>query len=687
MPTYDGIGSSITHEIEVVGDVFISNVEGGSLSTQVPFEIFSNVYGMATPPTDSRQVRLRVQPTTQASPDDSYVSDMGIQNTTDNYFFITAPQNTSNVGYQNTFVISKTSNVGIGTTNPEKPLHVVGDSWVTGTLTASNIVGGSPLTLSSDSLVKVEGSGGLSVTGPLNVAGGGTINGTSATYTGQVQAATVSSTGDVLSGGTVSASSNSQTIHIFGKAKIGGTGGAARFGHYDYFDDGVSWALSHGNSGGTYLNRASGKDINFTEANDSAQMIIKTGGNVGIGTDSPTQLLDVRGGNIAISEGFSFVGLRTADDTVAGYITSNNGGWNIGETRGGNKTDIQVGVDDIIFSTGSTPDERMRILSNGNVGIDGKLLLGGSTGALSSEGLTMKGDITIVKKTTQTAGPAIVFYEQDGSSQVGFMGGGSSAYPKDMYLYGRASSNVRIGAGDAERMTILTNGNVGIGQTTPGASLDIYRYASSASSSPAFINMWMKNSHGSAWNVWTMRIKGITNNGSYVRGSLNFCWSGSAETVSTQDPPVIAFDGYASRILVYGTSVHTSDDRVKINEERITNATETIMKLDPQIYDKLRGLNDSNVIARESGLIIQDIWYDAPELRHLISISDDANPPEEKPSKSDNIQEDPDYSTWGSKESFLNYNGLIPYLIKSIQEQQALIENLKARIESLENSS
>ena len=93
------------------------------------------------------------------------------------------------------------------------------------------------------------------------------------------------------------------------------------------------------------------------------------------------------------------------------------------------------------------------------------------------------------------------------------------------------------------------------------------------------------------------------------------------------------------------------------------------------------------MIAREAGLIIQDIWYDAPELRHLITISDDANPPEEKPPKSDNIQEDPDYSTWGSKESFLNYTGLIPYLIKSNQEQQALIEDLRARIESLENSS
>jgi hypothetical protein len=96
-------------------------------------------------------LRLRVQNYGETNTDNSYVTDMGIRGDPGkDYFFITAPQNTSNVGDQNTFVISSTSNVGIGTTDPAKPLHVVGDSWITGTLTASNIIGASPVTISSN---------------------------------------------------------------------------------------------------------------------------------------------------------------------------------------------------------------------------------------------------------------------------------------------------------------------------------------------------------------------------------------------------------------------------------------------------------------------------------------------------------------------------------------------------------
>ena len=383
MPTYDGIGSSVTHEIEVVGDVFISNVEGGSLSTQVPFEIFSNVSGMVSPPTDSRQVRLRVQPTTQASPDDSYVTDMGIQNTTDNYFFITAPQNTSSVGDQNTFVISKTSNVGIGTTDPTSTLHVVGNELITGTLTASNIthdseltitsnllmgsdktltasnithdseltitsnllmgsdktltasniVGGSPLTLSSDSLVKVEGSGGLSVTGPVNVTG-------SISTTGSITADYLTVSSNVRAG------FNTNDTSTFGKAKIGyndAEGGAACFAQITQMNE-TNYALKQSSGGGVHLNRPSGNSIVFKEA-DVEQMRIHSGGKVGIGTNNPSYQLDIHSGTTAASRAQMRIKSNAAsgDGDAVLYLDS-----------------AQTGESDIDFMTGGALNWRLR---------------------------------------------------------------------------------------------------------------------------------------------------------------------------------------------------------------------------------------------------------------------------------------------------------------------------------------
>jgi len=119
MPTYDGIGETITHKLEIEGDLFLQDIEGGPNSTQVPLEIFSNFHQSSVESANSRMLRLRVQNAAEANVSNSYVTDFGIRGEPDkDYFFITAPQNTSNVGDQNTFVISKTSNVGIGTTDP-----------------------------------------------------------------------------------------------------------------------------------------------------------------------------------------------------------------------------------------------------------------------------------------------------------------------------------------------------------------------------------------------------------------------------------------------------------------------------------------------------------------------------------------------------------------------------------------
>src|SRR6056300_1370329 len=119
MPSYVGIGTSITHNVEVDGNLFLQDIEGGPDSTRVPLEIFSNLVSSSVESANSRMLRLRVNNYGETDVSNSYVTDMGIRGDPGkDYFFITAPQNTSNVGDQNTFVISSTSNVGIGTTDP-----------------------------------------------------------------------------------------------------------------------------------------------------------------------------------------------------------------------------------------------------------------------------------------------------------------------------------------------------------------------------------------------------------------------------------------------------------------------------------------------------------------------------------------------------------------------------------------
>ncbi len=217
---------------------------------------------------------------------------------------------------------------------------------------------------------------------------------------------------------------------------------------------------------------------------------------------------------------------------------------------------------------------------------------------------------------------------------------------------------------------------------------------------------------------------------------------------------------------VTGTLTSSSDDRLKDNESLITNAMDTIMKLRPEIYDKKPDFasTDQSKWYKESGLIAQDIWYGAPELRHLVKLGNrtefvceykpitypplipgvdvsgveyqsievpidvsgsqidasgnrvdaSGNPvpmtrteiitidnrpqsycgtkaiyPPINPADiaeiplAPDIQQDPDYTAlgWGDTPSSVNYIGLIPYLIKSIQELKAEINRKRAEIE------
>jgi hypothetical protein len=142
------------------------------------------------------------------------------------------------------------------------------------------------------------------------------------------------------------------------------------------------------------------------------------------------------------------------------------------------------------------------------------------------------------------------------------------------------------------------------------------------------------------------------------------------------DGDAIVIDGTGSNQTVVTTngSTVTSDDRLKTGETLITSALTSIKKLRPQLYakhpfyDSFSDLKPN--VKLESGLIVQDVWYDAPEFRHLVIKDKTAIPAAKKPNEPipGDITVDPDYSDWGVKPASLNYMGLIPYLISSIQE-------------------
>jgi hypothetical protein len=141
---------------------------------------------------------------------------------------------------------------------------------------------------------------------------------------------------------------------------------------------------------------------------------------------------------------------------------------------------------------------------------------------------------------------------------------------------------------------------------------------------------------------------------------------------------------------IWGSSyLERSDDRLKNNEQPIINAIPTIMKLTPQSYLKKPSMDSSNIDewTEEFGLIAQEVYYDAPELRRIVTLGQGTNPIDLVEPRSSNLQEDPDYTSlgWSSNNSSgLNYIGLIPWLIRGMQEQQNKITELETTKEELQ---
>ena len=409
-----------------------------------------------------------------------------------------------------------------------------------------------------------------------------------------------------------------------------------------------------------------------TASSLTEKMRITGDGNVGIGTTSPDCNLEIYGDT-------SFIKLtRSRNNTNYGcsvdfaLLNSVNEKFTYGRLSGSiaDNTDgsedgflsFQVGTNGNMRS--NYEEEKMRILSNGNVGIgtsspDAKLHVNGG-GLLVTNADT---DVAQISAYGSVQGTGRLYVGQSGSY------GGGIEYNGD-------NSPASTGAG-ADHITLFRVDN----GTYEWTARNYYNS-----------NNWEFRGSirllGSSSGAYTLSTDSTGNQLNFTHGSYSWGkWSNAhhydvysaSDFTGSRDLYLNYYSGAAVRLT--GNVVVSSDDRIKTNERYITDATETLLKLRPQIYDKGPSLDGGTGKTHvESGLIVQDIYYDAPELRHLVHYDDDAEIPDEKPYVDDDPQKDPDYSMWGTKSAGLNYEGLIAYLIKSNQE-------LHTRIKALENAS
>jgi len=181
-------------------------------------------------------------------------------------------------------------------------------------------------------------------------------------------------------------------------------------------------------------------------------MTIKGSGNVGIGTTDPASKLSVDG-DIHILSGV----LKFPDNTT---LNSANFGGPAGSI---------FNTGDVLISSGST--ERMRILSNGNVGI----------------GIT---------------NPSQKFDVNGAISTSGFLGGliansrtGSGNY---FQWYNPNGTDLRLWSGPSDLMTITGSGNVGIGTTTPYENLAV-----KSNNDATVANLSVSSSNDNFFNVYS----------------------------------------------------------------------------------------------------------------------------------------------------------------------------------------
>lgn len=232
-------------------------------------------------------------------------------------------------------------------------------------------------------------------------------------------------------------------------AKLQVSAGRSYFFSGDQYSVGLAQTAAQANY--MYLGTATDGTFYISETGGTARVTVQQSGNVGIGTTSPGAKLDVNG-DVYISP-------NTAGKNT--FILSTNAS---NDARLLMRSDTTTKVD--IQANGAS------YFNGGNVGIgttspNTKLQVSGSV-SVGGYNAVYSGTNVSSLNITAISYPVLAFYY--GTT----LAGTTTANSLGLTLNAPASKYISFEPGDSEKMRIASDGNVGIGTTSPATKLDVY---------------------------------------------------------------------------------------------------------------------------------------------------------------------------------------------------------------------